>query len=85
MKYNDLTEEQKTKLDACKTPEEVLRLAKDEGYELTDEELDQVAGGGGWGKRLECPECGSTDVFAIPTGGYQTRGVHGCRSCGNHW
>ena len=45
MEFNDLTEEQKAKARACSTPEDVLALAKEEGYELTDEELDDVAGG----------------------------------------
>ena len=45
MNFNDLTEEQKAKARACKTPEEILALAKDEGYELTDDELEAVAGG----------------------------------------
>ena len=51
------------KAKACETPEEILALAKDEGYELTDEELDGVAVG--WdsvGEVIdrvmpECPEC----------------------------
>ena len=30
-------------MKACKTPEEVLALAKEEGYELSDQELESVA------------------------------------------
>ena len=45
MEYSDLTEEQKAKAQACKTPEDILALAKEEGYELTDAELDAVSGG----------------------------------------
>lgn len=37
--------EQQTKVKACKTPEELLALAKKEGYKLSDEQLKEVAGG----------------------------------------
>ena len=45
MKFNDLTEEQKAKALACKSPEELLALAKAEGYDLSDDELDAISGG----------------------------------------
>lgn len=48
MDYKDLTPEQQAKAKACKTPEEILALAKSEGVELTDEQLDGVTGGGFW-------------------------------------
>lgn len=48
MEFDKLTEEQEAKARACKTPEEVLALAKEEGYELSDDELEAVAGGGAW-------------------------------------
>lgn len=41
----DLTPEQKEKALHCKTPEDILALAKEEGYELSDEELESVSGG----------------------------------------
>ena len=47
MDYKDLTEEQRAKAKACETPEELLALAREEGYELSDEELEGVSGG--WG------------------------------------
>ena len=46
----DLSPELREKAMACKTPEEVLALAKAEGYKLTEEELVAVSGGGGWSK-----------------------------------
>ena len=39
MDFKDLTPEQQEKAKACKTPEDILALAKEEGYSLTDEEL----------------------------------------------
>ena len=52
MNFNDLTEEQKAKARACRTPEDMLALAKEEGYELSDAELEEVSGG--WGD--PCPD-----------------------------
>ena len=48
MKFEDLTPEMQEKAKACKTPDEILALAKEEGYELSDAELDQVSGGDFW-------------------------------------
>ena len=45
MNFENLTEEQKAKARAAKTPEDVLTLAEEEGYELTDDELEAVSGG----------------------------------------
>ena len=45
MDFNDLTPEQQDKARACKTPEDVLALAKENGIELSDEQLDDVSGG----------------------------------------
>ena len=50
MDFDGLTEEQKAKALACKTPEEMLKLAKEEGYELSDEQLEAVSGGAAWEK-----------------------------------
>ena len=48
MNLEDLTPEQKEKAFACKTPEELLALAQEEGYEPSEEELQSLSGG--WGK-----------------------------------
>ena len=42
-----LTDEQKKKIEAAQTPEDLLTLAKETGYELSPEQLDAVAGGDG--------------------------------------
>ena len=48
IKFENLTPEQQEKAKACKTPEEVIVLAKEEGYNLSDEELEAVSGGREW-------------------------------------
>ena len=40
-----LTEEQIARVRACKSNEEILKIAKEEGIELTDEQLRAVNGG----------------------------------------
>ena len=54
MEYDELSQELKDKSRACKTPEEVLALAQEEGMTLSDEELDQIAGGKGKWAHEEC-------------------------------
>ena len=44
----DLSPELREKARACKTPDEMLALAKAEGYKLSEEELAAVSGGGTW-------------------------------------
>jgi hypothetical protein len=41
----DLSPELREKAKACKTPEEMLALAKKEGYKLSDAEMEAVSGG----------------------------------------
>ena len=48
-----LTQEQIEKVNACNSQEELLKLAKDEDIELTDEQLDAVSGGCGKDKKDE--------------------------------
>ena len=40
-----LTDEQKKKVEAARTPEELLAIAKETGRELSQEQLEAVAGG----------------------------------------
>lgn len=58
MKFEDLTPQQKEKAIACKTPDELLELAKEEGFELSDEQLDSISGGG-WSS----PSCGDDTAW----------------------
>ena len=52
-----LTEEQIARVKACKNQEEMLALAKEEGIELTDEQLEAVSGGR-CTSSTKCPNCG---------------------------
>ena len=43
----------KAKLKGCETPEEIVALAREEGYELSDSELEGISGGWGGGSCSE--------------------------------
>ena len=43
--FRGLTADQLSKVRACKNPDEILSLAKDEGVDLTDEQLEAINGG----------------------------------------
>ncbi len=58
MRFEDLTPEQKAKVVACKTPEELIKCAKEEGIMLTDEQLESISGGG-WSS----PSCGDDTAW----------------------
>ena len=47
-RWKSLTPEQKEKAKSAKTPEDILALAKEDGYELSDDELESIAGGDNW-------------------------------------
>ena len=59
-----LTEEQIAKVKACKNQEEILQLAKEEGIELNEAQLEAVNGGGCMTEAVKpapcCPYCDST-------------------------
>ena len=46
--YDGLSDEMKAKVANCKTADELMELAKSEGIELTDEQLDTISGGSFW-------------------------------------
>ena len=81
-----LSEEQIAKVKACKSLESLLALAKAEGIELTDEQLEAVSGGC-FSSSGKCGKCGSTDISET----YHNRGYAGeyytckCRKCGHTW
>ena len=60
MNFEDLKNpEIQEKLKGAKTPEEIIEIAREEGYELTDEELSGVSGG--W-----CNDCSSDGQCGVP-------------------
>ena len=74
-----LSEEQIEKVKGCKNAEEILALAKAEGVELTDEQLEAVSGGGC--AAGSCPECNSQNtVIKFGVGFYGK-----CNDCGCEW
>ena len=48
MSLQRVTPELKAKALACETVDELVELATEEGYELSDEQLDSIAGGMNW-------------------------------------
>jgi hypothetical protein len=80
----DLTPEQIEKGKACRTPEELLALAKEEGVELTDDQLDQISGGDAWGSiyahLLDCAYCGNDAMEFYEWDG--DRRFYRCPRCG---
>lgn len=78
-----LSEEQIAKVKACKNIEEILAVAKEEGIELSDEQLEAVSGGCGTDNSdpITCPKCGSTDVTYYPM--RMRPGKFSCNNCRN--
>jgi transposase-like protein len=79
-----LSEEQIAKVKTCKNSDELLMLAKAEGVELTDEQIEAVSGGGCFSS-MKCPNCGSKDFRKLPD--YQISGcsTYKCNTCGHEW
>ena len=75
-----LTEEQIEKVKGCKNAEEILALAKAEGVELTDEQL-QVVSGGACVAGQECPDCNSRNTEIRFIGYFYGE----CNDCGCTW
>lgn len=57
MDLSNIPEKLMEEARSCKTPEELLDLAKREGIELSDEQLEGIAGGQDW-----CGPFGCTKV-----------------------
>ena len=50
----DISPELREKAKACTSPEELLALAKSEGYKLSEEDMQAVAGGGWNDSAVSC-------------------------------
>ena len=74
----DLTEEQIAKAKACKDEEEILTAVKEEGIELSTEQLEADSGGCGTTEIAPCPNCGSTKVLI---GGTEKTTRYTCTNC----
>ena len=80
-----LTEEQIAKIKESKNQEELLKLAKEEGIELSDEQLSAVSGGGCFSSN-GCPNCGSDDYQKIEIEEkIDKRVLYKCKKCGEMW
>ena len=60
---NGLTPEQIEKAKACKSTDELLKLAKEDGVELNEEQLQAISGGCSGSVPNKCPVCGSENVI----------------------
>ena len=80
-----LSEEQIKKVEACKSPEEILSLAKAEGIELTDEQLEVVSGGGCF-YTIKCIKCGSDNLSdEYKEINHKEYRKFKCNNCGHKW
>ena len=74
------------KLMSAQSPEQLFSLAREEGCELTDEQLESISGG--WADTDEpaavtCPRCSSTNTGITMVG---LDGLHLiCRDCKYRW
>ena len=82
-----LSEEQIKKVEACKSSDEIIALAKAEGVELTDEQLEAVSGGNCFTsfEFRKCPKCGSKYHDKEPIEGSDVTMGYRCERCGHFW
>lgn len=82
-----LTDEQIQKAKCCKNDDELLALAKKEGIELTEEQLECVSGGGCGYVVDHCPACNSENICLAPnrTGSDVGKTLYYCRDCKSYF
>ena len=83
-----LTEEQIYRASKCKTNEELLALAKEEGVVLSDEQLAAVSGGfcSDTTVKSKCPKCGAEATTEVHKDSYvELVGYFKCPNCGYKW
>lgn len=83
-----LTTEQINKARKCKSNEELLALAKEEGVTLSDEQLEAVSGGFCSDTTVTsvCPKCGTKVSDEVYNDSYNTIYVKfKCPKCGHKW
>ena len=79
-----LTAEQLEKVKDCKSSEELLKIAKEEGIELSNEQLEAVSGGCATEDATgeKCPKCGGGRVVLRPL---SSCNEYECLSCGHKY
>lgn len=84
-----LTGAQIEKVRSCKSSEELLKLAKAEGVELSDEQLEAVSGGACFEPRkpteTTCLQCGSSNISWDDYDMSDTSVKCHCNECGFEW
>lgn len=83
-----LTKEQIEKASKCKTTEELLKLAKEEGVEMSEEQLAAVSGGICSDSTVEatCPKCGAKVKSEVYKGSLEKAlAEFKCPNCGHKW
>ena len=82
-----LSEEQIARVKACKNQEELLKVAKEEGIELTDQQLEAVNGGICTSTpNFTCPKCNSTRVKTVLKENSIAEWYgNTCENCGHYW
>ena len=82
-----LTQEQIEKAKACKSQDELLALAKEEGITLTDEQLEAVSGGFCTSTpSFTCPKCGSTNIESEHRNNHIRKyWANTCKDCKYYW
>ena len=83
-----LTKEQINKARKCKTNEELLALAKEEGVALSDEQLEAVSGGFCSSTNVSsiCPKCGTEVTKKEHNDSYnEIVAYFTCPNCGHKW
>ena len=82
----DVPPELGEEMKACKTPEEVLALAKRKGYKLSEEDLAMISGGWSAEDALpQCPSCHSYEVSMSTIFGSPGTTRCACSKCGYTW
>ena len=82
-----LSEEQIKKVESCKDSSEILSLAKAEGIELNDQQLEAVTGGACAGdSTCRCSDCGSKNIkHKVKHVNNAEIHIWTCQDCGNSW
>ena len=82
-----LSEEQIKKVKACKNSDELLKVAKEEGIELNEEQLEAVNGGiCNSTPDFKCPVCGSSKVTTTHNENSIAEWyANKCQDCGHRW